>query len=186
VNGMNSPGVQIFTGSLLIFGSGIFSVGGILFTGRAIWKWPVGETPGYLRWERGFVITSVMVAVLGLTLLERMLEAAGDTILAPLGMVTIFTGAVLVIVAETISFSKREWLYAPIVVYVVLAFLGQVAFGVALLQTGLLSGWIGWATVIWNLAWLVILPIARSHNIYYPWLHHAAPLLIGIGLLWRG
>ena len=183
---MNYPSEQIVAGSLLILGMVIFSVGGILYTGRAIWKWPAGETPGYLLWERGSVITSVLVAVLGLVLLERILETAGATILAPLGMVTFFTGAVLVMVAETVFLSKQESLYAPTVVYVVLAFLGQVAFGVALLQTGLLPGWIGWATVIWNLGWLVIMPIARPHNMYYPWLHHIAPLLIGIGLLFRG
>jgi hypothetical protein len=186
VNGMIYTTEQIVAGSLLILGGVIFSVGGILYTGRAIWKWSAGETSGYLRWERGSVITSVLVAVLGLALLERILEAAGDTILAPLGMVTFFTGAVLVIVAETFFLSKQEWLYEPTVVYVVLAFLSQASFGVALLQTGLLPGWVGWATVIWNLVWLVVLPIARPHNIYYPWLHHAAPLLIGIGLLLRG
>jgi len=34
--------------------------------------------------------------------------------------------------------------------------------------------------------WLVILPINRPQNMYYPWLHYVAPLLIGIGLLIKG
>ncbi len=172
--------------SLLILSSMLFVVGGILYTGRAIWKWPVGETPGYLRWERGFVMAAVLATVLGLALLEDILRAAGESVLARLGMITYLFGAVVVVVAETSSLSKREWVYPQIVVYVVLAFLAQAAFGVGLLRTGLVAGWVGWATVIWNLAWLVVLPIIRPRNIYYPWLHHVAPLLIGIALLTPG
>jgi hypothetical protein len=182
---MNISSEQIVAGTLLIFSSLVFAVGGILYSGRVILKWPAGETPGYLRWERGFVIASVLVLIQGLVLLARMLEAAGSTILAPLSMVTFLAGAVLIIVAETLFLSRQEWVYSSVVIYVVLAFLSQAAFGLALLQTGLLPGWIGWVTIIWNLAWLVILPIDRPLNIYYPWLHYAAPLLIGIGLLVR-
>jgi hypothetical protein len=180
---MSSTYVQIVAGTLLILSGLIFAVGGTLYAGRTIWKWPAGETTGYLRWERGFVITSVLVLTLGLVLLARMLDAAGSTILAPLSIVTFLIGAVLIIVAETLFLSRQEWVYSTVVMYVVLAFLSQAAFGGALLQTGLLPGWIGWATIIWNLAWLIALPINRPHNIYYPWLHYAAPLLIGIGLL---
>jgi hypothetical protein len=176
---------QVVAGSLLILSCIIFVVGGILYTGRAIWKWPAGETLGYLRWERGFVMAAVLTMVLGLVLLERILEAAGDTVLAPLAMVTFLIGAVVVIVAETFHLSGQEWVYGSIVMYVLLAFLAQAVFGVALLRTGLLPGWVGWATVIWNLAWLVALPIISPRDIYYPVLHHAAPLMIGIALLVR-
>jgi hypothetical protein len=72
------------------------------------------------------------------------------------------------------------------VVFIVLAFVGQAVFGAALLRTGLLPGWVGWATILWNLGWLVILPIARPADMYYPWLHYVAPLLIGIALLLKG
>jgi hypothetical protein len=168
---------------LLILSGIIFSAGGMLYTGRAIWKWPAGKTHRYLLWERGFVIAALLVAVLGLNLLERMLEAAGDRILAPSGMVLLLIGSGVVIFGETFFISRQEWIYAPIVAFVVLAFLAQVVFGVALLQTGLLPGWVGWTTILWNLAWLVVLPIFRPRDIYYPWLHYVAPLLIGIMLL---
>jgi len=88
-----------------------------------------------------------------------------------------------VVAAETFSLNRQEMIYAPIVAFVVLAFLGQAAFGAAILRTGLLPAWVGWATILWNLAWLVVLPIARPDNMYYPWLHYVAPLLIGIALL---
>ncbi len=123
------------------------------------------------------------MAVLGLTLLEGMLEAAGDSILAPSGMALLLIGAGVVIFAETFSISRQEWIYAPTVAFVVLAFLAQALFGAALLRTGLLPAWVGWVTILWNLGWLVVLPIARPKDMYYPWLHYVAPLLIGIGLL---
>jgi hypothetical protein len=177
---------QVVAGWLLILSWLIFAVGGILYTGRAIWKWPLSGTPAFLRWERGFVIAALLIAVVGLNLLERLLEAAGDQILAPAGMVIFLIGAALVTVAETFTLSRQEWLYAPIVVFVVLAFLAQAVFGIAILRTGLLPGWVGWITIFWNLGWLVVLPVTRPQNMYYPWLHYVSPLLIGIALLLKG
>lgn len=174
--------------SLMILGFVVFGVGGILYTGRAMWQWPAGQTPRYLLWERGFVIAALLLNVLGLVLLEAMLH--DDSSMARLGMVTYVFAAVIVVVAETTYLSKREstreWAYPQVVLYVVLAFLAQAAFGVALLQTELVAGWAGWVTIIWNLAWLVILPIFSPRDIYYPVLHHVAPLLIGIALLAQG
>ena len=34
--------------SLLILSFVVFGGGGFLYTGRAIWKWPAGQTPVYL------------------------------------------------------------------------------------------------------------------------------------------
>ena len=174
---------KIVAGWLLILSGVIFTGGGMLYTGRAIWKWPAGQARGYLIWERGFVITAVLVATLGLVLLERLLEAAGDRILPPLGLTLWLISATLMTAAETFSLSQQAGVYAPIVVSVILAFVGQAVFGMALLRTGLLPGWVGWFTIIWNLAWLIILPVARPSDMYYPWLHYMAPLLIGIALL---
>jgi len=174
---------QVVTGWLLISSVVIFLIGATLYTGRAIWKWPTGQTHRYLVWERGFVIAALVVAVLGLTLLEGMLEAAGDRILAPSGMALILIGTGVVTFGETFFISQQEWVYAPFVAFVVLAFLAQAIFGAAILLTGLLPAWIGWGTILWNLSWLVVSPIARPKDMYYPWLHYVAPLLIGIGLL---
>ena len=172
--------------SLLILCFLVFSVGGILYTGRAIWKWAAAQTARYLLWERCFVIAAVLVTVLGLTLLEDMLDKAGDTGIARLGMVTYLLAAAVVVVTETAFIGKHEWVYPQVVLYVILAFLAQTAFGVSLLQTGLLAKWVGWVTVIWNLGWLVALPILSPRDIYYPVLHHTAPLIIGIALLATG
>ena len=174
---------QIVCGWLLILGFVIFLPGGLLYTGRAIFKWPAAQSQNSLYWERGFVMAAILVAALGFVLLERLLGAAGEQILAPLGLTVFLTGTILVLAAETFGLDRQQMIHAPIVAFVVLAFLGQAAFGAAILRTGFLPGWVGWATVIWNLAWLVILPIARPQDIYYPWLHYVAPLMIGITLL---
>jgi hypothetical protein len=177
---------QVLAGWLMILSALVFVVGGILYTGRAIWKWPVADGPAFLRLERGFVIAALLTVVVGLTLLERRLVAAGDNLLAPAGMVLFLIGAVLALVAETYSLSRQEWIYASIVVFIVLAFLGQAIFGAALLRTALVPAWVGWVAILWSLGWLVILPIARPKNMYYPWLHYVAPLLIGITLVLSG
>lgn len=169
--------------SLLILCFIVFTFGGVLFTGRAFLKWQIAETSSHLIWERGFVIGGVLATVLGLALLENMLRAAGEPVLSRLGMVTYLFGAVVVVAAETAYLGKRDWIYPQIVLYVILAFLAQAAFGASLLQTGLVAGWAGWAVILWNLGWLLVMFIVRPRDIYFPVLHHVAPLLIGIALL---
>jgi hypothetical protein len=169
--------------SLLVLCFVVFTFGGVLYAGRAFLKWQIDETSSHLIWERGFVIGGVLATLLGLALLEDMLRAAGEPVLSRLGMVTYLFGAVVVIVAETAYLGKRDWVYPQIVLYVVLAFVAQAAFGASLLQTGLVAGWVGWFTIIWNLACLVLLLIFSPRNIYFPVLHHVAPLIIGIALL---
>jgi hypothetical protein len=177
---------QIVTGSLLVLSMLVFAVGGILYTGRAIWKWPAGSRSTFLIWERSFVMAAVLIATLGFMLLDRLLEAAGDQILAPAGVVIFLVGAVLVMVAETFFLSRQEWVYAPIVVYIFLSFLAQAIFGFAILRTNLLPGWVGWTAILWCLGWMIALPIARPKDMYYPWLYYVVPLLIGITLLLKG
>lgn len=175
--------MRTVTASLLILCFVVFTVGGMLFTGRAFLKWQIAETSSHLTWERSLVIAAVLTTVFGLALLEDLLRAAGEPLLSRLGMIAYLLGAVVVVVAETAHLSKRDWMYPQIVLYVVLAFLAQAAFGASLLQTGLVAGWAGWATILWNLGWLLVMLIVRPRDIYYPVLHHVAPLLIGIALL---
>jgi hypothetical protein len=176
---------QVVAAWLLILSGIIFLPGGLLYTGRAILKWPTAQAQSYLFWERGLVMAAFITAALGLVMLDRLLEAAGDRTLSPIGLAIFLIGTVLVLAAETFSLSRQEWIYAPFVGFVVLAFIGQAAFGASLLRTGLVPRWMGWVTIVWNLAWLIILPLARPRDIYYPWLHYMAPLMIGIALLAR-
>lgn len=170
---------------LLILSALVFVVAGLLFTGRAIWRWPAGETSLYLRWERGLVLAAFMINVLGFVLLEELLRQVGGLIVARPALMIYLVGAAVLVVAETTFLDRREFVYTQIVAHVVLSFLAQAAFGATLLQTGLVAPWVGWATLIWNLAWLIILPLVYPRDMYFPWLHYAAPLTIGIALLAR-
>ena len=171
------------TGMFLIISSVIFLVAATFFTIRFILELPVGNTPAFFLWERSLVITALVATLLSFTLLKRLLEEAGNGILASMALVLFLIAAVLAVVAETISFPGDEIAYPPIVAYVVLSFLGQAVFGMALLRSGLVPSWVGWVTVIWNLGVLVFLVVSKPQDMYYPWLHYIAPLLIGIALL---
>jgi hypothetical protein len=172
--------------SLLAMSFVVFTVGGVLYAGRAFLHWQIDDTSTHLDWERGLVIAAVVMALLGLVLLEDMLRAAGEPIWSRLGMIVYLLGAGVVVTAETAFLGKHDWVYPQIVLYVVLGFLAQAVFGASLLQTGLVASWAGWATILWNLGWLSVMLIVRPRDIYYPVLHHVAPLLIGIALLTGG
>ncbi len=169
--------------SLLVLTFMTFEIGGILFTGRTMLNWPIEDRASHMKWERSFVILPTVLTVLGLVLLADLLRAAGDTFLAQLGMATYLFGAVLVVSTETKFIDNGEWNYPQVVTFVVLALLAQAAFGAALLQTGLVPAWAGWATVIWNLGYLLIILVVRPREVYYPAIHCVAPLLIGLALL---
>jgi len=171
------------TGTFLILSSMIFLVAATFFTIRFILELPVGNTPAFFLWERSLVIAALLATLLSFTLLKRVLQAAGDGILASMALVLFLVAAILAVVAETISFPSDDIVYPPIVAYVILSFLGQAVFGMDLLRTGLLPRWVGWVTVIWNLVMLIFLVITKPQDMYYPWLHYIAPLLIGITLL---
>ena len=171
------------TGMMLIFSCLIFLVAATLFTIRFIWELPMGNTPAFSLWERGFVIAALLAVLLSFTQLKKVLEAEGDSILASTALVLFLVAAILAVVAETMSFPSDDIIYPPIVAYVILSFLGQAVFGIALLRTGLLPTWAGWVTIIWNLAMLIFLVVTKPQDMYYPWLHYVAPLLIGIALL---
>lgn len=169
--------------SLLVLSFMIFFVAGVLFTGRALWKWEIKNLSIYMLWERSLVIVPTVTTSLGLVLLSDMLNAGGDMFLARLGMTAYLFGAVLVVSAETSFVSKGEWNSVQVILYVIIALLGQAAIGAALVQIGLTAAWVGWVTIIWNVGFLLIFIIARPREVYYPAIHFFAPLVIGLGLV---
>lgn len=173
--------------ALLLIGCfAIFVVAGLLFTGRTIWKWSAAQTDTYLRWERGWVIAAALVNVLGFVVLTELLQVAGDVILARLALALTMLGTAVLLVAESAFLHDRRWVSAQVVLYVALAFLAQAAFGVVLLHSGLIPAWVAWVTIVWNLGWLTLFALARPKDIYYPVLHHVAPVFIGVALLATG
>jgi hypothetical protein len=156
-----------------------------LFMGRNGAEGGAPHSPAIFVWERGGWLAAVFLTALGLILLEGSLLETKGRVLARLGASAYFFGAVVVVVAEAMPFPLDRPSYPLIVIYVVLAFLGQVAVGIALLQSALLAAWVGWTILVWNVGWLVALPIVSPDDLYYPILHHVMPLLIGIMLVVR-
>jgi hypothetical protein len=173
------------TGGLLLAANALVLVGIFMFGFRVFLHAPFGGRPGYYQWERGLVFGGFLVLALGLAGLNRLLQQAGDPLLADIGLTAYVMGAVLLTVVEVAWLTKAglpEGLTGSLVrIFVVLSFAAQAAFGAAMLQTGLLPGWLGWTTVIWNLAWLV--PMLGARDPYYPFMHLQLPLLAGLVLL---
>ena len=138
----------------------------------------------FVMGERSILALAVVLTMVGFVLLEGYLAATKGGVFARIGASTYFFAAVLVVVAETLGFTLREeQTYGVVVGYIVLAFLAQASIGVALLQSGIVAAWIGWGAILWNLAWLVALPLISPQDLYFPILHHLVPLVIGIALL---
>ncbi len=171
-------------GLSLVLGVATVFPGLIMFWLRAGHQGGQPPTPAYFLWERGFILTAVIITALGFLLLEGALQTTDGYSLARLGATAYFFGGILVVIAEALmpTFGYQK-LYSLVVIYVVLAFLAQAAIGWAVHQTGWLPGWIGWVTILWNIAWLIALPILSPRDIYFPAIHHLAPLLLGIALL---
>lgn len=134
--------------------------------------------------ERSFIMAGVVLTAIGFVLLADSLRTTDGRSLGISGAAAYFFGGVLIVAAEALNLKLvYEQVYGLIVAYVVTAFLAQAAIGGAVLQSGLLAAWIGWVTILWNIAWLIVLSIFARRDMYFPVLHHFAPLLIGVALL---
>jgi hypothetical protein len=173
------------TGGLLLAGSVLVMAGILMFTWRVFLHAPAGARPGYFQWERGLVFSGFLAVALGLAGLKNLLVQAGDPLWADIGLTAYALGAVLLTIGEVATLTAAglpDGLVGGLIrVFVVLSFLGQAAFGAAILQTGLLPAWMGWTTVIWHLGWLALM--LRAGDPYYPFMHMALPVLAGIWLL---
>lgn len=161
------------------------AVGIALFIGRGGLQGRAQRTPGLFILERGSTVSAVVLTALGFIVLETIFQGSPGRTAARIGAMAYFFGAVLLAAAEAMSLAQSGTVTYPlIVIYVALALLGQAAVGAAIVQSGLLPAWIGWTTIVWNLSWLIILPLATPADVYFPVLHHLMPLLIGVSLLW--
>ena len=176
------------SGLFLVLGSVALFPGLIMFWLRWIRSGRRDNVPPSLAhfvWERSFVMAAVVLAVIGFELFDSVLQNTAGGLLARAGATAYLFGGILGVAAEALNLKPGQETYALVVIYVVLAFLGQAAIGGALLLSGLLAPWLGWVAVIWNIAWLVALLVISPRDIDYPVLQHFAPLLIGIALLMK-
>ena len=138
----------------------------------------------YYAWERILILSAVVPTVVGFYLLTVTFKNPNAIILAKIGATTLFFGGVLVVTAEALSLTiGYEKVIYLLDVYVVLACLSQALIGIALLMSGMLPTWIGWTTILINIIGLTLLLIFSRQDLYFPNLHHFAPILIGFGLV---
>jgi len=167
---------------LLIVCSVLDVTSNLMWFGTNMRKW-FTESPRFFRWERGLLMAAYVMAALSVSLLEPLMHSAGETVLGSLATNTFLIGAVIALVVESSFVSKQGSIPALEVVMVVILFAGEALLGAALLSSGLLPAWVGLAVVVWNIGWPVVLPFLTPRDLYYPVLHFAMPLLIGIALL---
>lgn len=176
---------RALTGGLLLAGGAAVFAGILLYGFRVFLHAPFGARPGYYQWERWSIISGFITLALGLVALSGLLRSTGDPLFSDVGLTAFAIGVVVLAVAEVswvTAAGLPDRLTGSLVrIFVVLSFVAQAAFGAALLKTGLLPGWLGWTTVIWNLGWLALMLGARDP--YYPFMHLQLPLLAGILLL---
>ncbi len=176
--------IERAAGFVLVLGFVALLPGVLMFLSRGGLQGGAPPSPAYFVWERSFIMAAVVLTAIGLVLLEGHLQNTDGRALATIGATAYLFGGVLLVAAEALSLTLGyEKVSGVIVIYVVLAFMAQAAIGGSLLQSGLLPAWIGWVTLVWNIAWLVVLPMASPRDIYYPILQHFMPLVIGIALL---
>lgn len=174
---------QRITGVLLVAGFIAAVTGIVMFVGGGGLDDTRSATGTYLIWERGFLLSAVVLTALGFVLLAEMLEARGDQVFARLGSTAFLIAAILLVTAELMGLPFGDPNYRLIVAYVVLALIGQAMLGFSVLWTHLLQRWIALAAIAWSLGWLVFLVIANPDDLYFPILHHVIPLVIGVSLL---
>lgn len=188
MEGQSISTIPRVAGALLTACFFVFLIGGVMFWARNGMAGQPAPNFAYLALERGFVMAAAVVTAIGLLLFAASVGGAhGDSLLpARLAAITYAVGTALLLIGELDLLRSGRSPYALLVAYVILAFLAQAALGVILLRTGFLPAWIGWAAIAWNLAWLVALSALSPSDMYFPVLHHAIPLAIGIALLRRG
>jgi hypothetical protein len=156
------------------------------------------------RWANIFMGTAAVVLLAGLSMLTTILEGANERAFSRLGLVGFLLAAVLWVIFSafravvTVRAAQEmtttdavptyyeplaQWGFVLFYVYAVVGFLALAAYGVSLLQVGLLPAWTGWATLIFSIAMLIQLLIMGDT---LPAFHYLPTLLIGILLVFHG
>lgn len=161
----------------------------------------IADNANVWRWANIFMGTACVVLLAGLSILTTILEGANERAFSRLGLVGFLLATVIWVIFSsfravvTVKAAQEmattgavptyyeplaQWGFVLFSIYAVVGFLALAAYGVSLLQIGLLPGWTGWATLIFSIAMGVQLLIMGDT---LPAFHYFPPLLIGILLL---
>ncbi len=162
----------------------------------------VGESADVLR--KGFWLSQLhtVLAISGYGMFTVLLREAGDNGVSMLALGLILFSEIFIIAQGTFHSSVTVWaakelsrtgtvpdLFQPLwrwmystvqQTYTNLALFAYAAYGWAILQTGILPAWLGWASIGWTAIWLPLF-IYLGDNL--PLVLFVPPLLIGITAL---
>ena len=176
--------IDRLTGLILVLSNIALLPGLLMFWFRGGQRGGAPRSRAHYVWERSFIIAFAVLTAIGFVLFQGIFQDSTAQALAKIAASAYFFGSVLLVAGEALGLNiGYEKSYGLIVIYVVIAFLAQAVFGGVVLLSGLVSAWIGWVSILWNIVWLVVLPLISPHDLYFPVLHSITPLLIGIALL---
>ena len=123
------------------------------------------------------VVTGLSLTLLGLIWFDPLLWKAGDRVLGGLGTAAYAVAAVSWIIGTGREIALHEWTYDLEVAFIVAAGLSMLAFGAAVLRTGVIPRWAGWVAVGWSATGLVLFALPSEN--YPPLFVQFVPLLFG-------
>jgi hypothetical protein len=138
---------------------------------------------GYLVIERSLFMVGMLLSAIAFCLLDDRAAGRANPLLRA-GALGYLAASIVGVVGESLNLESTE-VYALFVTYVLAAFVSQAVIGLGLRAARLVTPWVAWTTVAWNVAWPVVLRLASPDDIYFPALHLLMPLLIGVHMLLR-
>ena len=139
-------------GSLLLLAAFGLNLGGVvLYSAGTEFGW-VNESPPYHAWERALFMGSFIAAALGVSILAPALSEAGAAILSRLATTAFPMAVAVALVMEALEFAQPGAPPALVVTAVLLLFGAGALLGGALVASRLVPAWIGWTTLVWNVA----------------------------------
>jgi len=156
------------------------------------------------QWSFSLIISGLIVTLLGLAMLTLLLRDARDRTFSFLALLASLFGDVLVVIyiafplgiapvaaQDTVRMGVVPGYYVQLtlwtqplfVIYTILAFSSLAAYGGAILSTRVLPHWVGWLSIVYALAGLVLAGFTAGN--VPPFLHHLMPMVMGVLLLLR-
>jgi hypothetical protein len=131
-------------------------------------------------WEKYWYGAFLVATLYGLVILEGILRRAGDHIFSRLGLVTFTLATVMFLLMIVLEKNYLPSGARDVEAYfIALAFPAVIAYGLAILRTGILARWIGVAVVLWTVVTLIrVFPLNGGPLFYEP-----ALVLIAVALV---
>jgi hypothetical protein len=131
-------------------------------------------------WEKYWYAAFLVVTLYGLVILEGVLRRAGDHIFSRLGLVTFTLATVMFLLMVVLEKNYLPSGASDVEAYfIALAFPAVIAYGLAIVWTGVLPRWIGVVAALWTAVMLIrVFPLNRGPLFYEP-----ALILIAVALL---